>query len=511
LTRATLWTAKALAVCAWATLAVVLIFVRGRELDLDRGVTSRLRYHAIPVAMSVLYHGHPHDYTASRFIAIPFQHTDMTLTERIAWAVSAEPPQDDDTYYWLADDRGMADYVLLSFRLFGPTIKSLYSFYFVVFSASVALFLIGYRHSPAMIGLLLVTLAAIYTVLPVIPLASISSEAFIGEPPSLFEPRILDLLAMVATIHLAFAGWTSERPRGWWFAFVGQFLLFVFCYHARSSLAWEGVFIAMANSAAIAWAVWRPPVSHFARVRVAAMPLLCVVAGFVALTAYKRITYNPRYFRDSGQRTVWHNALMGFGSNPTLSSVYKLGIRDAAVVDAVLQYLHDHNDPRLGSGWDTTKILNSLGGHGEFNWYAYETAARDLYFQVWRDRPRDALRCYVVNKPREVLSVVRTALTWEHTPQRDSQDLYFRPFDLTALVIALPGVLMLAGRQPLRFLPSIAALAFCSALPAFLFYAVPLTMMGTFVAGSMLVYVAAAAMTARVTGRLSDETLAQTS
>src|SRR5262249_13644100 len=79
-----------------------------------------------------------------------------------------------------------------------------------------------------------------------------------GEPPTLFEPRILDLLAIIATIHLACAGWASGRPRGWWLAFAGQLLLFIFCYHARSSLAWEAIFIVMGNCAAIAWTVWRP-------------------------------------------------------------------------------------------------------------------------------------------------------------------------------------------------------------------------------------------------------------
>jgi len=32
------------------------------------------------------------------------------------------PPADDPTYFWAADDRGMADYVIAAFALFGPAV-----------------------------------------------------------------------------------------------------------------------------------------------------------------------------------------------------------------------------------------------------------------------------------------------------------------------------------------------------------------------------------------------------
>ncbi|MBU3540827.1 hypothetical protein [Polynucleobacter sp. UB-Tiil-W10] len=52
---------------------ITVIFQRGIQLDLISSVTDRIRFHAIPVAISFLYHGQPHDYTALREVAIPFQ------------------------------------------------------------------------------------------------------------------------------------------------------------------------------------------------------------------------------------------------------------------------------------------------------------------------------------------------------------------------------------------------------------------------------------------------------
>jgi hypothetical protein len=497
-----------LTVCVWAVMAMVLINVRGKELELDRDVTARLRYHAIPVGMSMLYQHHPHDYTGRRYIAIRFQRSDMALEKRIAWAALDHSDEDRSTHYWLADDRGMADYVVGAFALFGPSIRSLYHFYFVVLSGSVALFLLAYRSNRSLLGLLLLALGATYATLSAVPLASLS-PAF-SEPPTLFEPRMLDLLALIATIHLAFAGWTFDRPRGWTAALVGQLFIFLFCYHARSSLGWEALFIGLMNTAAIAAAGWPYSPLQFARVRTAAAPLLCVLAGLVALSAYIRVMYNPRYFQDLGRRTVWHNALMGLGSNPTLSAKYKIGINDAAVVDAVLKYLHERRDSRMAAGWDTTNILNSLGGYSDFNWYTYETAARDLYAQIWRDHPVDALHCYLVDKPAEVWSVLSAvALTRPPNPGRKNDGLYLRPFSIVAISIAFPGMVMLAGHPPRRLLLPTALLALCGAIPALIFYAAPLTMMGMFAAVCIVAYVGVSEMSVRAVHLWQSRTAAR--
>ena len=107
------------------------MYARGQTVALDQPVTGRLRFHAIPVAMSVLYHGRRHDYTTYRSLALGFQErpqaiptSEDSIETRLAWAATYTPPKDDATHYWAADDRGWADYVIGAFALFGPHVKS---------------------------------------------------------------------------------------------------------------------------------------------------------------------------------------------------------------------------------------------------------------------------------------------------------------------------------------------------------------------------------------------------
>jgi hypothetical protein len=463
-------------------LAIVLIYARGRNLTLDRFVTDRLRFHAIPVAISEHYRGRVHDYTAYRPLALSFQGPNAQLDDLITSALTMPVSPAMPTYYWAADDRGTADYVIAAFAMFGPRLSSLYRFYFVVLGSSCALFLIGYRRQPGMLAALLCALAAIYAILPVIPLANVSKV--MSEPPSLFEPRILDVLALVATLHVAFAAWGRERPPGWTAALIGQIAVFVFCYHARSSLAWEAVFVILINLATLIIS-WRRRDRRRAWV-----PVVLFVAGFVALSGYKHYAYNPRYFTDMGSRTIWHNALMGFGSNRVLAKEYGLSVSDAMAIDAVIAYLRGRQDPRLTPAWTNDNIRNSLGGHFEFDWYAYEGAARELYFEIWRRNTSDALRCYLVDKPLQMWEVV--SYGWTPTPmeQRNRYNLYFRPFGIVAALIVAPAI-ALAIYYPIPcagLFASMLVLLVTSLIPGLVFYPVPLTMMGTFLSLALIGY-----------------------
>jgi len=473
---------RVLVTCLWVVLAIALIYMRGRSLGLDRYVTDRLRFHAVPVAISEHYRGHIHDYTGYGPLAFRFQQPAASLDELIQWALEAPVSPEDPPYYWAADDRGTADYVIGAFVLFGPRLSSLYKFYFVVLGVSCALFLIGYRRQPGMFAVLFFALAAIYASLPVVPLANLSAEVF--EPPSIYEPRILDMLALVATLHLACAAWASERPRGWTAALIGQIAVFVFCYHARSSLAWEAAFIILINVATL-MLMWR----RRDRRRVW-VPLVLFFAGLAAFNGYKHAVYNPRYFKDIGERVVWHNALMGFGSSRALSVRYKLDVNDAKAIDAVIRYLRQHHDPRLTADWTPSNILNSFGGHFEFDWYAYESAARDLYFDIWKNNTREALRTYLVDKPLDTWNVMKLTWTQAGMEQRDRHDLYFRPFGIVPLLLVLPALALgvVYSVPAVALVAAMAALVLTSFIPGLMFYSVPLTMMGTFLGVALVAY-----------------------
>ena len=64
--------ALALVLSAVTGVLVCLLFATDRRLGLHQFASTRYRFHAIPVAMSTLYHHRPHDYTALRNLAMRF-------------------------------------------------------------------------------------------------------------------------------------------------------------------------------------------------------------------------------------------------------------------------------------------------------------------------------------------------------------------------------------------------------------------------------------------------------
>lgn len=488
------------AVWLWVGYCVFSIHARGLELSLDKNPTDRMRFHAIPVAISSLYLGWPADYTGMKSMSTHFQ-VAGPLEPIIHWAVAYQPPAVDGVYYWAADDRGMADYVIWAFWLFGPGLRGLYLFYFVFLGATCVLFLLEARRRPEMHALLIFTLAAMYASLGVIPLANLSPTAF--DPVTIYEPRTIEVLSFIPTLHLAFAGLLNPRwTRGRVLIAALQAILLVWCYLARSSMAWQVGFIGLVSVSHMAWSWFRDrragrqgPSLRRWFLRPGAAPLVIVAAAFTGLVAYQHLVFHPAYFKEWGARVVWHNALMAVGSDSELGPKYKLSVSDADSIEAVLTYLRNHNDPRLNPEWTMQTFLNSFGSHVEVDWTLYDQAARDLYFQIWRENPRGMVRLYTVKKPLEIYSMLLGATRMDPMAQRNIHGLYFSPLSAGALVLAFPGLLLALGARA-----RLGALAFWTPVlfvmglvPGVLFYSVALTMMGAFVALALSIYLLATA------------------
>jgi len=226
------------------------------------------------------------------------------------------------------------------------------------------------------------------------------------------------------------------------------------------------------------------------------VPLTLFALCFAGLLAYRHAMYDPRYFVDMGNRIVWHNALMGLGSNAEIARMYKLDVNDAHVVQSVIDYLRSKHDPRLTPAWTISNILGSFGGHSESNWQTYEAAARDLYLSICYYHFRDVLHAYLIDKPFEAANVLRQSVSDDATITRRMMSLYFEPFALGGTIIVAPGLALAAWRRLRfgRYLPPLALLAVLSLLPGLMFYAVVVTMAGTFLTLALIAYVIAAAV-----------------
>ena len=389
--------ALALALCAVTAILVCLLFATDRRLGLHQFASTRYRFHAIPVAISALYHHRPHDYTSMRNLAHRFHDPNQDLDQQIRQAVHPDYDPGNGTYFWVADDRGLADYVIGAFWLFGPETLSLANFLYVVLGLGLALYTIGYWRTPEALVLPLVVvfgwLALAQVMLHRVPFPN--GQGYWGEEIALYESRMFDLLALVSVLHLAVLA--AARPavnRLAWVTAIPQAAILVFLYHARSSIGWE--YLALFALVALrfgAWGVQRlrdaelAPRGALARPVFVAILLACSLVG---LKQYQRAAYHRHYTSTYGQRTFWHNALMGLAYHPRLSEELPMALcDDRNAVDLVLARMEER-DPNLDrSQWNWQAALNSLGNHNEFNWNRYEDVARGIYFELWRSgRPR---------------------------------------------------------------------------------------------------------------------------
>lgn len=485
-------------------ITIATIFLRGWQLGLVHSVDmDRIRYHAIPVAISFLYHNQPHDYTAIKEIAFPFQAADPTQ-QLIDEAVHKEITQ-RDTYYWAADDKGFGDFVIIAFKLFGPQLSSLYLLWFVCLTFSVGLFITSFRRSLASLALLGMTLVGILATISALPLADEAN--FVKQLPgglfstvSLYEPRFSEVLAMIPVIHLClFALRRTWPPNGFQVAgLLGQVVFFFFLYHARSSLGWQIVAVGIVAALLVAARLYRRKQSSSGKAVQIASPawvLVLLVVGLVSLSLYQRATYNPRYFEDMGVRTVWHNALIGIGFDPMLTEKYGVRVGDLATAQAVINFARRGEcaagvDKSVPQEW-----LDTLGGHGEKDWYAYESCAKKLYFHIWKNDPLRMLRLYLVTKPIISLQVVSHAVKETGDPladaTRDRLNIGWYPFKgitfaLAIVVLAIAPAALYRRRKQLLAL--LAILFVTSLIPSVSFYAAILTMGGTFIILTVLCY-----------------------
>jgi hypothetical protein len=436
-----------------AALAVVgLIYAADVRLALHRTPSNRFRYHAIPVAVSRVYHNWPHDYTASRNVAMQFQNYRRGVVGLLRESVDPPYPVGTGVYFWVADDRGLADYVAASFQLFGPRLRSLSKFYFVLLTSSLLLYAVGYWRLPGALVLPVAILSAWLVVIQVMrfpPDVSFrhwtwgTELCLWGEDATLYESRMFDVLGLLAVAHLMILAAAPRVPRAAWVAAVPQAALLIFLYHARSSLGWQYLALFSAAGVRVVWFLCRRCPRDAVRPLYVAALLGASLAG---LHQYQRATFHPRYFEEHGRRTFWHNALMGLHHHPTLRAELPMEMCiDKDAIDVVLKWM-EAREPGLDRNlWNSQAVLNSLGNQNEFDWPRYEAAARELYFELWRERPGQMLACHAVYKPLDVGKqfVFALRLIWARFVRGGAPEL------LPAAAVLL-GALVLVYRRGLR-------------------------------------------------------------
>ena len=454
----------------FAVACVLLAALADARMKQYRTPSARYRYHAIPVALSQIYFNHPHDYTAIHELAMRFQSADTNPEPLLKAATKPGYSAGTGIYFWVADDRGLSDFVHAAFRIFGPRLHSLNKMHITLLLLSMLFFWLGYRHSPMLLLPVFTTafgwlvLVELFPIVPVLPFGA----DFWKEAVTLAEPRLFDGLAWLSWLHLLLLLVRVEVARATFFSAIPQLLLWLVLFHARSSLGWQMLaFFIIAFVQFVHVPVLRKRIALLA---------CCGIAALVALKQYQKQMYHPEYFAERGNRTFWHNAIMGLHFQPTLRETIPLPqCADVDAVRVVLSQMYLRESDLDKNNWNEQACLNSLGGHNAFDWPRYEREARAAYWDLWPKRPMQMMRCYAFDKPREI-----ARQSWHMAKQLgnriaagEENELYI---GIPLLLLTL-GIVARLGRSELtwhadaRTLSHLLLVAMCfSLIPAIAFY-----------------------------------------
>ena len=440
---------------------VGLSFETGRKAGMADGrIEPSLRYriYAVPIILSQIYYGRPYDYTAYKKVANPFMAATPPIDDLIAASKSIPSVDSEGLFFILADDKGSVDFARIAFKLYGFKASSLYPLYFTIVLASCLLYAICYFTDAPRLALLVLLCLAFYATMP----------GFLAFPPGInvLDVHSFGMLSLIAFVHVLVAATDphSTRPRQL-LTTLGQALIMVFVYHSRASTITQALTV-VAASPLIVFLDRRERVrgSQYLRRLVPAAIVLVVTA---MLPVYQRLMYNPDYFgrRATLGHIVYHNLLIGLQWNPVLKDLYSLGSGDLGAARAVDLYLETRTNKHPGrKGWAAAD-LNSVTTQMPFDWVEYEESARELYFTIWKEQPREVLKTMYHYHPLDIYSVVRAQLGWNPMPNFDANYAYdpFRPASVVVLLAAI--VLGTIGGRSIRPLHAfIAAVALASAL-----------------------------------------------
>lgn len=403
----------------------VALFISGLYQKLYKSVDGRIQFHAVPVAISTLYQGHKHDYRGWLSTERPFQGVKGVLTDSfIKRQIKAPVHEEEGHYHWTADDRGFTDFVIAAFALFGPKMISLYFFWFLLLFLSLTFFILSFRSQTWALAYLALLLLGLHSAMSLLKLIHVAQPVY--------DLRYLEVLAIVPILHMIFVVVFVEnkdflKHLG---PLIGQLAIFVFLYHARSSLGWEILAVVlislMYSIARKDWNKIKIPIG---------VSTLLILSCTLLLSSYKHFTYHQSYFEEIGSRTFWHNVLMGVPIDNTLLDNVP---SDRRSVEIVLEYAKKSGCSAELMDSSPQDFLNSFGCWGTVDWVEYEYWAKKLFFFMLKENKVKFAKLYFITKPmqalRDVIYPRQILFSGEESTQIYKRTLPWNPTHLAYLV-----------------------------------------------------------------------------
>jgi hypothetical protein len=457
-----------------ALVFVLLSFRAGLEAGMASGridPSFRYRIYAVPIVLSQIYYGRPYDYVGYMALEMPFQLDTPSIDELAVTLKSVENVESQGLFFIVADDKGIVDFTRVAFLLYGIRTTSLYYMYFTIMLVSCLLYVVTYFTDVHRLALLVFLCVAFYATMP----------GFLAYPPaiSILDLHAFGMLSMAAFLHILVAATDASATRPMKLVpLVAQALILTCAYHTRASSVTQSVTIVLAYPL-ILW-LWArrersaPPARPILQ-RAFAMQYgrrlipaaIVLIAISVLLPVYQRVMYNDGYFgrRSTLHHIVYHNLLIGLQYNPMLQESYGLGIGDLGATHAVDTYLERTNRNRGRRNW-ASMGHNTVTTQLPFDWVEYEEAARDLYFTIWREQPKQCLLTWLYWHPLDIYRVVRRFTGNDSADGKFAKRHAYNPFRPVYMLVVVVTVVLgtVRGRPILPAYALIAWLMLASAL-----------------------------------------------
>lgn len=282
-----------------------------------------------------------------------------------------------------ANELGLADYIYVSFRLFGAKVSSLYYFLFAIVGVSCLLYAWQFRQSPFLLLLLLVFAAELYF----LENYARSYGALIN---TVTNSRLFSGLSLLPALHILLVLWQRLPPRFLTVAAViGQSLIFSLLLSCRLEAAWQfAMVVAVACGVVLATlAAWRRGETNLMGRLGTLWPAAILVLVVSTHSIIVAKSADVRYAAERKGHILWHEVLMGIlSTSPQLRLEY-VGdtlrtYGDEEVYTAVIRDLNVHNDAsspivrRLPNGQLTIDLMS---GWGEYDKLVKTLTLRIIY------------------------------------------------------------------------------------------------------------------------------------
>jgi hypothetical protein len=286
-----------------------------------------------------------------------------------------------------ANELGLADYMYVSFRLFGDKISSFYYLFFLLAAVTCLLYVLQFRNCPFLLFLLVIFLGELYFL-------ENYAHSYGVQVNTVSNSRLFSGLSLVPSLHILLLLWQRQQARAFTVAAViVQSLIFAFLLSCRTEVAWQAAMIAVvACGIGLSMLLGRTDQKH--RPLIHRLALLWPAAIFLvvvfAYSAVVSMSADQRYALEPKTHIVWHVFMVGLlRSNNELRREYigdaPHGKGDKGVYAAVIGDLNARNDSsspiarRLDDGQLTIEPMRG--------WAEYDRLVRSLALRIVRDHP----------------------------------------------------------------------------------------------------------------------------